>query len=462
MTQITLYNTRTKRKEQFQSKIPNKVGLYCCGPTVYHYAHIGNLRTYIFEDLLVKMFRYFGYDVKHVMNITDVGHLTSDADEGEDKLEVGAKREGKTVWDIAKQYTDAFFIHTEKLHIAKPTIVCNATDHIEQQIDMIKKLDEKGHLYTLNGNVFFDIQTFVDYPKFANLQLEQTQKHRVQTNDGKRQPQDFALWFTRSKFENHAMSWDSPWGKGYPGWHIECSAMAYHYLKDQMDIHCGGVDHVPVHHTNEIAQSECATGEKFFEFWMHGEFLIDESGKMSKSKGDFLTVTVLEEKGFDPLSYRYLCLLTHYKKQLTFSWESLESAQKSFQKLRQKVYEYKRQSQNTDTVNAEYVQLFEEAIADDLNIPKAVGIMHTLLDSDVAIDEKVATIARFDSVFSLGLLEWQPKIVEIPTHIQIIVDKRKLARDQKDWQKSDELRDELATLGYSVKDTKDGQVIEKI
>ncbi len=461
MKTIHLSNTRTKKKEKFIPVIENKVGLYCCGPTVYHYAHIGNMRTYIFEDLLVKMFRYFKYDVKHVMNITDVGHLSSDADEGEDKLEIGAKREGKSVWEVAKQYTDAFFMHADKLNIQKPTITCNATEHIKQQIEMIRALEQKGHTYISQGNVFFDVSTYPQYANFAKLQLDQQQKHRVDTHQGKKQPQDFALWFTRSKFENHAMQWESPWGSGYPGWHIECSAMAYYYLKDQLDIHCGGVDHINVHHTNEIAQSECATGKKFFNYWMHGEFLIDETGKMSKSKGEFLTVTLLEEKGYDPLAYRYLCLQTHYKKQLTFSWKSLESAHQSLQKLRQKAYDLQKNKTNILEIESQFKDEFEDAIADDLNIPKALGILHTMFDSNLTEAEKFAHIQIFDSVFGLGLLDWKPNDVEVPEDIQKLVDERQIAREQKDWKKSDELRNEIEKLGFIVKDTKDGSVLEK-
>ncbi|MFT4313494.1 MAG: cysteine--tRNA ligase [Candidatus Woesearchaeota archaeon] len=461
MHKIYLYNTATKQKEEFIPQKEGKVGIYCCGPTVYHYAHIGNLRTFIFEDMLVRTLRTFGYDVKHVMNITDVGHLTSDADEGEDKLEVGAKREGKTVWDIAQKYTDAFFAHAQKLNILKPTIVCKATDHIEQQIDMIKKLEEKGHTYQSGGNIFFDISTFSQYADFGRLQLQNEQKHRVQTHEGKRQPQDFALWFTKSKFEKHAMNWDSPWGNGYPGWHIECSAMAYHYLHDMMDIHCGGVDHIPVHHTNEIAQSECATGKQFFQYWIHCEFLLDETGKMSKSKGDFLTIDVLEEKGFDPLAYRYLCLTAHHRKQLTFQYEALEHAQTSLRKLQEKTFQLSQNVSDVPTAESEYVSLIYEALGDDLNIPKTLGILYQVLDSDITDAQKLAHISLCDSIFGLGLLKWKPENIELPEDIQFIADQRQNAREKKDWAKSDELRALLDEKGYSVKDTKDGQTITK-
>ena len=427
------------------------------GPTVYHYAHIGNLRTYIFEDILVRTLRFLGLNVKHVMNITDVGHLTSDGDEGEDKLEVGARRTGKTVWEVAEHYEKAFFVDLQKLNIAKPSISCRATNHIEDQINFIKLLEEKGFTYECGGNVYFDTSKFPQYPDFAKLNLGAEQKNRVKLDTGKRNTSDFVLWFTKSKFENHAMQWDSPWGRGYPGWHIECSAMAKAHLGETIDIHCGGVDHIPVHHTNEIAQSHCAHDKPFAHFWMHGEFLVDTGGKMSKSKGEFLTVSLLEEKGYDPLAYRYMCLLTLYRKQLMFNWDALDAATTALNRLRGKVFELK----STDGVVIEaYRAQFTEAISDDLNMPKAMAVLHKLLaDEAVSNADKYTTILLFDEVFGLRLAEYEPDVVSVPQEVEQLLDERKKARVEKDWQKSDELRDKIAALGYIVKDSANGQEI---
>ncbi|MBN2190641.1 MAG: cysteine--tRNA ligase, partial [Candidatus Aureabacteria bacterium] len=332
---ILLYNTLSKSKTAFKPIRDTEVGIYACGPTVYNFAHIGNLRTYIFEDLLKRVFLYNGYKVKHVMNITDVGHLTSDADEGEDKMLLGAEREGKSVWDIAKFYEKAFFKDTEKLNIIGPDIRCRATEHIQDMVNLIGRIEANGFTYVSGGNLYFDIEKFADYGKLSGLSLQDLRAGaRIEVDANKKNPHDFVLWFTKSKHGNQDMQWESPWGRGFPGWHIECSAMSMKYLGEHIDIHCGGIDHINVHHTNEIAQSEAATGKKWVDFWLHGEFLIMDKGKMSKSAGEFTTLNTLTDKGFDPLDFRYLCLGAHYRTQLAFSYEALESARNGLKNLR--------------------------------------------------------------------------------------------------------------------------------
>ena len=335
---FNVYNTMTRNKDEFVPYKEGKVGMYTCGPTVYNYAHIGNLRTYIFEDVLKKSLEYENYKVKHVMNITDVGHLQSDGDEGEDKMALGASREHKTVWEIAKFYEDAFFEDCIKLNIKRPTIVCRATDHIQDMINLIKKLEEKGYTYVSNGNVYFEIDKFEDYAKLANISMDELEAgSRIEIDPNKKNPLDFVLWFTNSKFSNQIMQWESPWGRGFPGWHLECSAMSIKYIGEYLDIHCGGIDHIAIHHTNEVAQSEGVLGHKWVKYWMHGEFLVLDSGKMSKSSGDFLTISRLEEEGYSPLDYRYFCLQSKYRKQLVFSFESLNDARNGYKKLKERI-----------------------------------------------------------------------------------------------------------------------------
>lgn len=451
---ITVYNTASRKKELFKPLDEKKVGIYCCGPTVYHFAHIGNMRAYVFEDLLVRMFRIFGYDITHVMNITDVGHLTSDADDGEDKMLKGAKREGKSVWDIANYYTEAFFSDCQALNIIKPTIISKATEHIQDMLDFIQVLEKKGYTYVANGNVYFDTSKFLDYGKFANLNMDNQGKSRVGVDENKKNPKDFALWFTQSKFDDQAMKWDSPWGTGYPGWHIECSAMSRKYLGDEFDIHCGGEDHIPIHHTNEIAQSKCACDGKFARYWMHVAFLVDQTGKMSKSKGEFLTIPFLKEKGYDPLSYRYLLLQSSYRKQIQFSFEALDAAQKSLFTIRRKITELGDSSKGDAKY---YRELFLEAIADDLNTAKSISYIHEVLSSDLGDVQKKELLFEFDSFFGLNL--FKEETIEISEDIQHILDERQIARESKDWSKSDALRDLLLEKGFVVKDSKEGQKI---
>ncbi|HBC97507.1 MAG TPA: cysteine--tRNA ligase [Clostridium sp.] len=460
-----IYNTMSRKKEKFIPICRGKVGIYTCGPTVYNYAHIGNLRTYIFEDLLKKSLEYDSYRVKHVMNVTDVGHLQSDADTGEDKMQIGAERENKTVWEIAKFYEDAFFKDCKKLNIRRPDVVCRATDHIQDMINLIKILEKKGYTYVSNGNVYYSIDKFKDYNKLAHLSMEELEAgSRVEVDKNKKNPLDFVLWFTNSKFKNQVMQWDSPWGRGFPGWHIECSAMSLKYLGDRIDIHCGGVDHIPVHHTNEIAQSEAAVGHKCVNYWMHGEFLVTNAGKMSKSSGEFLTLSKLEEKGFSPLDYRYFCLQSRYRKQLIFNYDALQQAHLSYNKLKEKIAsiistvdESERADEN---LIDSYKSKFMEQICDDLNMPNAFTVLFEVMkDDELTNREKKILIESFDTVFSLDLLKYDDKqnlrgIDE--DEVNRLITERKEARDNKNWSKADEIRDKLSDMGIEILDSKSG------
>lgn len=463
---MKLYNSMSRSIEPFEPFEPGKVSMYTCGPTVYNYAHIGNLRTYIHEDVLEKSLRYLGYDVKRVMNITDVGHLESDADDGEDKMLKGAQRENKTVWQVAEFYTQAFFDDCKKLKINRPEVVAKATDYIDEYISFIKSLEEKGYTYFENGNVYFDISKFDDYTKLSRLDLDTLRiAHRedVEEDLHKRNPQDFVLWFTKSKFENQAMKWDSPWGVGYPGWHIECSVISLTNLGEQMDIHCGGVDHIPVHHTNEIAQTESYTGKQWTKYWWHAEFLIEGSGKMSKSSGEFLTVSLLEKKGFDPLSYRYYVLGSHYRKQLAFSFENLEMAQSAFQKLKRRTGSYGNYLSESTKLSSEAEQLlnqYKSHLADDLNTANAITVLYDVLKASVSDSEKAFLIREMDQVLSLGLLEKENTGTEVGSDetawIEAQLIQRSEAKKSKDWVRADLIRDELKAKGITIIDTPQG------
>ncbi len=461
-----VYNTVSRKKEKFVPVNKEKVGMYTCGPTVYNFAHIGNLRTYIFEDVLKKSLRYLDYEVKHVMNITDVGHLQSDADEGEDKMELGAKRENKTVWEIAKFYENAFLDDCRKLNVETPTVICRATEHIDDMINLIKKLEEKGYTYISNGNVYYEIHKFQDYNKLANLSMEELEAgNRVEVDSNKKDPLDFVLWFTNSKFKNQIMQWDSPWGRGFPGWHVECSAMSMKYLGEKIDIHCGGVDHIPVHHTNEIAQSEGALGHKWVNYWMHGEFLVLDGGKMSKSKGDFLTVNKLEENGFDPLVYRYFCLQSRYRKQLMFSFDALKDSEIAYKKLKSKVMNLIKAVKEEDRLDSEkikgYKEKFAKQISDDLNMPNAFTVLSEVIkDQELTNKEKYALIEDFDKVLSLNLtdlkLEENLNVNLDEELINKLIQERNAARKDKDWHKADEIRDKLSSMNIEILDSKEG------
>lgn len=458
-----LYNTMTRNKEEFIPANKNKVGMYTCGPTVYNYAHIGNLRTYIFEDALKKSLEYVGYKVKHVMNVTDVGHLQSDGDEGEDKMALGASREHKTVWEIAKFYEDAFFEDCKKLNVKRPTVVCRATEHIEDMIKFVQKLEERGYTYESNGNVYFEIDKFEDYTKLANLSIDELEAgSRIEIDPNKKNPLDFVLWFTNSKFSNQIMQWDSPWGRGFPGWHLECSTMSIKYLGENIDIHCGGIDHIPVHHTNEIAQSEAALGHKWVNYWVHGEFLVLDGGKMSKSSGDFLTVSKLEEEGFSPLDYRYFCLQSKYRKQLVFSFESLKDAQNGYKALKKKIGTILTYIDETYNMNKElisgYQEKFKTQISDDLNIANAFTVLNEVIkDGELNNKEKAFLIEDFDKVFSLNLMTIEKEAIEVDEKlINHLIEERNIARKEKNYKRSDEIRAQLLDMNIEVLDSKEG------
>lgn len=459
-----IYNTLSRKKEKFIPIQDKKVGMYTCGPTVYNYAHIGNLRTYIFEDILKKSLKYVGYDVKHVMNITDVGHLQSDADEGIDKMQLGAQREHKTVWDIAKYYENAFFEDCNKLNIERPTVVCKATEHIDDMINLIKILEDKGYTYVSNGNVYYEIDKFKDYNKLANLSMSELKAgSRVKVDKNKKNSLDFVLWFTNSKFENQVMQWDSPWGRGFPGWHIECSAMSIKYLGEKIDIHCGGVDHIPVHHTNEIAQSEGALGHKWVNYWMHGEFLVLDSGKMSKSKGNFLTLSKIEKSGFEPLVYRFFCMQSRYRKQLVFNSEVLKDAKNSYNKLKERIEKIVKELNQNENLNEDKIKIYKERfieqISDDLNMPNALTVLSEVVrDNNLNSKEKYILIREFDKVLSLDLLKFNDinckhgKIDE--NEVYKLINQRNNARKNKNWSEADSIRNKLNDMGIELIDCK--------
>jgi cysteinyl-tRNA synthetase len=466
---VHLFNTLSRQIEELSTLVPGEVRLYCCGPTVYNFQHIGNLRTYIFEDLLVRTLRAAGYSVKHVMNITDVGHLVSDGDEGEDKMLVAMRREKKKSAEIAEYYTDIFFKHCAQLAINKPDIVCKATDHIKEMIELIKRIEERGCTYVSGGNVYFDISKLPDYGKLARLDLEKLMSGaRIEVDSNKRNPQDFVLWFTKSKFENQELQWESPWGTGYPGWHIECSAMAMRYLGDAFDIHCGGIDHIPVHHTNEIAQSEAATGKQWVKHWMHGEFLVYNKEKMSKSAGGFITLDSVIERGIEPLAYRFFCLGAHYQAQLSWSWEALENAAQSLAKLKTAVLALKQEvGEVTSPVTmgeAEQSQLdsFEQAFFSDLNAPKALAVLwNTLGDKRFSAASRLALLYRYDEILGLTMQTWREEQIAISPAVQKLLEQRIAARNNKNWQDSDRLRGEIEQHGFIVEDVKGTQKLKR-
>jgi cysteinyl-tRNA synthetase len=461
---LYFYNTLTRQKEEFYSIKPGEVGLYTCGPTVYNYAHIGNLRTYIFEDILKRVLIYNGYHVKHVMNITDVGHLSGDRDMGEDKMEQGAAREGKSAWDIADYYTQAFKKDIARLNIVDPDIWVKATDTLPEQIALVKRLEEKGYTYRTADGIYFDTSKFKDYTKLSHQDLEALQEGaRVERNPEKRNPTDFALWKFSPKDSKRQMEWDSPWGVGFPGWHLECSAMSMKFLGDQLDIHCGGTDHIDVHHTNEIAQSEAATGNRFFNFWMHGAFLIIAGGKkMAKSAENFLTLeNAFLSNDINPLSYRFASFLTHYRKPMEFSDEGIEAARNGLLHLQNQVRQVVAAGIGGDkAISAEYKNKFLGAVNDDLNMPRAMAVIQEMLKSSVSDTVKLTTILDFDRILGLNLDQLDQERA-LPEAVQNRVDARITARKRKDFATSDRLRAEIEAMGYLVQDTKDGMKIIK-
>jgi len=457
MQSLKLFDTYERKVRVFEPQEPGQVGLYACGPTVYDYAHIGNLRTYLFEDLLRRVLEFNGYDVNHVINITDVGHLTSDADTGEDKMEVGARRTGMTAWEMADFYSDAFKSDLDSLNIRPPAIWCKATDHIPEQIDFVKDLEEKGYTYRTSDGIYFNSRKLNNYGYLARLDVEGLQAG-ARVEQGERQyVTDFALWKFSNPDEQRQMEWDSPWGTGFPGWHIECSAMSAKYLGDFFDIHCGGEDHIPIHHTNEIAQTEASRGTRLANFWMHGYFLQANNAKMAKSSGDFLRLETLIEHGFTAFDYRYFCLTAHYRSQLSFSWESLKANSTALGRLYQSAYDWGEPGE----VSMDYLEKFTGYINHDLNMPRALAVAWDLVRSDIEDDVKKATLLRFDEVFGLGIADWRPQIIEIPEQIMALATEREQARQDKNWQRADELREKIEKSGYSVEDTSEGPKLSK-
>jgi cysteinyl-tRNA synthetase len=461
---MKLYNSATHSKDEFTPNEPGVVRMYTCGPTVYHFAHIGNLRSYIMEDVLEKYLRWRGLDVRRVMNITDVGHLTSDADTGEDKMLKGAKREHKTVLEIAKFYTDAFFADCEKLNIRKPDTVVPATTRIADFIEMISVLLEKGYAYVAGGNVYFDTSKLDEYYIFNKHNEDDLlvgAREDVGLDESKRNKTDFVLWFTKSKFEDQELKWESPWGLGYPGWHIECSAISMRELGDRLDIHCGGIDNAFPHHTNEIVQSEAYCGHKWCNFWFHVHHLNTETGKMSKSSGEFLTVSLLEEKGYDPLVYRFFNLQSHYRKALTFTWDALDNAAGAFDKLIARVAAIPAGGEADPAEMEKYKAAFDEALGNDLNTSLAVTALYDVLKADISPASKRALIADFDTVLGLDLIaKADAKPAEAPAEadeeIDALVAARTAARAAKNWAEADRIRDELKARGIILEDTPAG------
>ncbi len=473
---LKLYNSLSHQREDFVSLEPGKVKMYTCGPTVYHFAHIGNLRTYIMEDVLEKYLGYVGYNVHRVMNITDVGHLSSDADTGEDKMLKGAKREHKSVMEIAKFYTDAFFSDCDKLNIKKPEVVQPATGCIPEFIKLVQTLLDKGYAYEAGGNVYFDTSKLEKYYVFNDHDEEDLEvgvREGVEADENKKNKADFVLWFTKSKFEDQELKWESPWGIGYPGWHIECSAICMKYLGERLDIHCGGIDNAFPHHTNEIAQSEAAIGHKWCNYWFHVHHLNTSHGKMSKSTGEFLTVSVLEQKGYDPMVYRFFCLQSHYRRSLAFSYEGMDNAAAAYGKLTAKIALLKPDDGELDEAAMGQLRAsFREGMDNDLNTSLGVTALYDVLKANTNDRTKLALLKEFDEVLSLNLMKAAEKIrtgasaekaeEALPAEVQALVEERTAARKAKDFQKADELRGKIAELGYQVEETRQGTRVTKI
>ncbi len=467
---MKLYNSLTRTRDDFVTHVPGKVTMYTCGPTVYHFAHIGNLRSYIMEDVLEKYLVYAGYDVTRTMNITDVGHLTSDGDTGDDKMIKSAQREHKSVMEIAQFYTDAFFSDCEKLNIKKPEYIVPATGCIDEFIEMVDRLIKNGYAYEAGGNVYFDTSKLKEYYVFSSAvekeQLLEGVRDDVEADTNKKNSNDFVLWFTKSKFEDQALKWDSPWGVGYPGWHIECSCISMKHLGEYMDIHCGGVDNIFPHHTNEIAQSESYTGHKWCNHWFHVNHLNDQSGKMSKSKGDFLTVSLIESKGYNPLVYRMFCLQSHYRKPLVFSYEALDNMVAAYNKLAKKVAELKNDGEVDKEVFAQYRAKFEDALCNDVNTSMAITVLYDVLKADTNDATKLALINDFDYVLSLDLYNQGVKLAsqtenagidaELEAFVLAKIEERAAAKKEKDFAKADAIREELLAKGVAIKDTREG------
>lgn len=491
---LKVFNTMGREMQEFKPIKDGFVGFYGCGPTVYNYAHIGNLRAYVFLDTLDRTLTFLGYDKKHVMNITDVGHLTGDSDAGDDKMVKSAEERHQSVLEVAQFYTDAFLKDIDSLNIIRPDVICKATEHIPEMIDLIKRIEANGHTYMAGGNLYYDVTTYPHYGDLAQLNLDELragagERDVVVVDKNKRNPADFVLWFTKSKFENQALTWDSPWGRGYPGWHIECSAMSMKYLGEQFDIHTGGIDHIPVHHTNEIAQSEGATGHKWVNYWLHNEFLVvqkdknstsDEAGKMSKSSGNFLTLQTLIDKGYDALDYRFFLLGAHYRSQVMFSWTAMDSAKNSRKALNQRVAKILLSAkdaaiteENLSEKAKEHLDKFKAAIENDLSTPQALSQLQVAIkDSSLKPEEIVTVIKKMDCVLGLKIVEEAEKLNksqssgEIDSHaddpeaaeINALVIERTEAKKAKDFAKADQIRNQLAERGITIIDTPQGAI----
>lgn len=459
---LRIYNTLSRKIEDFKPLNPPHVGMYTCGPTVYDYTHIGHLRKYVSDDILRRILESAGFEVKHVMNITDVGHLVSDEDLGEDKIEKGARESGRSVWEVAKFFEEFFWKSVESINIERPNIVCKATDHIEEQIKLIHKLEKNGFIYQTSQAIYFDISKFPAYTKLSGQKLDEKEvgaRVDVYVDKQKRNPQDFVVWFfTVGHFQDHVMRWSSPWGEGFPGWHIECSAMSMEYLGDTIDIHTGGVDHIPVHHTNEIAQSEAASGKTFVKYWIHHEWLLVDGEKMSKSKKNFYTIEDIKHRGFDPLALRYLFLTAHHRDKLNFTWESLQAAQNALNNLQELVRDWDEPKIGC----AEYEQKFMDATANDLNTPQAIAVMWDLVKSDYPTSVRAKTILEMDKVLGLELEKFLGKKVEVPEQVMKLVHKRESARKSGDFKTSDKLRKEVKKLGFEIEDTPSGPKLKAV
>ncbi len=470
---MKLYNSETRTIEEFIPYDEKKVNMYTCGPTVYHFAHIGNLRSYIMEDILERSLRYLGYDVKRAMNITDVGHLSSDGDTGEDKMLLGAKRENKTVMQVAQEYTDAFKRDMEMLNLKWPEYVVPATSCVADYIKIISKLINTGYAYYSHGNVYFDTSKLGKYYRFGNedaSNLSVGVRETVEEDENKKNKNDFVLWFTKSKFENQALKWDSPWGVGYPGWHIECSAISLKTLGEHLDIHCGGIDNRFPHHTNEIAQTESYTGHRWCKYWFHVEHLITKSGKMSKSSGEFLTLSLLKQKGYAPEVYKFFCLLSHYRKQLLFSYDTLDSAKNMYDKLKDRIKKLNfNENFNIDkSVYEKFDEQFKSSLANDLNTSLAITAIYDVLKSDVNDTTKVALLKSFDTVLNINLFGFlnneqeNQGSKEVPSEVLKLIEDRKIAKQNKNFEQADKIRLSIKSLGYDIIDTREGTIVKKL
>ena len=463
---MKIYNTMNKQVEEFIPRVDGIITMYTCGPTVYHFAHIGNLRTYISEDIMEKGWKFLGYDVRRAMNITDVGHLVGDGDTGEDKMAVASKRENKSSKEIAKFYEDCFFRDCAKLNIRKPDIVSKATDNIDMYIEMITKLLDNGYAYISEGNVYYDTSKYRDYYKLSRRNSDDLMvavREDIEEDSAKKNPFDFGLWFTNSKFDNQELQWDSPWGRGYPGWHIECSGISIKNLGEYLDVHMGAEDLIFPHHTNEIAQSEAFLGHKWCNYWVHLGFLNDETGKMSKSKGEFVTVSLLEEKGYNPLSYRYLCLNSYYHNQLTFSYEILDGAQNAYLKLKSRISKLVKDEVDESKKN-DYIYQFKLNIEDDFNTSNMITLLYDVLKDEISDGTKLAIIEEFDKVLSLDLLKSDEKSIDRDLEEYILgkIEERKEAKANKDFARADSIRDELLEKGVKLIDSREGTTYELI